>query len=62
MKKAKLTQSPATSRSTDASRLVHELLAIKDRLGKLELWRTYHALDTAIGQLGWELAHIKEGE
>lgn len=57
MKKAKSTKSPANSHSTkEGIVIVHELLAIKDSLGRLGLWKGHHALDEAINTIGWEIA------
>ena len=57
MKKAKSTKSPVNSASTEpVVAIIYELLTIKDKLGKLGAWRGYHALDKAIGDIGWEAA------
>ena len=49
----------------DARRIAAELVAIKDRLGRLGLFQTMHAMDEATGKLGFEIEehlqfHAKE--
>lgn len=41
--------------------LVMDLLRAKDTAGKRGLWRTLHAIDDALQQIGWELAERKGG-
>jgi len=38
-----------------------ELTTIKDRAARLGLWRTMHALDRAIQEIGWEIANDPKG-
>lgn len=42
-------------------RFAADLVLVKDRAGRLGLWRTMHALDAATKEVGWEIADILEG-
>lgn len=53
MKKRRLVTLPET-------RFVLDLLELKDRAARLELWRTTHAIDEATRAVGWELARNRK--
>ena len=40
--------------------IVPELLDIRDRLGRSEMWKTYHEMDGVIKRIGWELSELLE--
>lgn len=41
-------------------KLIIKLLECKDMAHKMNRWRTYHKLDDALSEAGWEIADILE--
>lgn len=50
----------AESKNGKISRFIAELVQMKDRAGRLGLWKTMHALDEATKAVGYEYAEILE--
>ena len=47
---------------SDRDRFIVDLLFLRDRAGRLELWRTMHELDKAAKEVGYECADIATGK
>lgn len=43
---------------SDRDQFIVDLLLLRDRAGRLELWRTMHELDKAVKEVGYECADI----
>jgi hypothetical protein len=39
---------------------IHRLVAIKEEAGRLGFYRTMHALDGAVQEIGWEVASHRD--
>lgn len=47
---------------TERDRFIADLLLLRDRAGRLELWRTMHEMDKAVKEVGYECADIATGK
>lgn len=45
-----------TEQVEEAKTIASELVKLKDRLGRIGMFKTMHAMDAATGSLGYELA------